>query len=248
MEHRANRPVTAQLEVHYSSNDSKADPRVVGTLLRVQQHPEAEQAAGQPAAGIGAGGSGAMASLQTHLSNNMQVCDLYQCVHHHHYHHHDDWFINVPVCARRFSESNLARLPGHVNTELADGAQGARGLPARRTVSCSASSSSNSNSNNSGQVECLPSVPETNLAPTTNIFRKDYTFHDRGTRWNGYVSNSSSVESLHELRSPTNTKPNAIDVADDEYPESLHACQVDFAGQSQQISPCSSGDLSLIHI
>ncbi|CAG98066.1 uncharacterized protein KLLA0_F06138g [Kluyveromyces lactis] len=202
-QHRTNRPITAQLEVHYSKNGKPGDSKIVGTLLRVQQHPDGVDDF-EPLNACAFGEESQNPSLQTEISKNMKVCDLYQCVHSRHYHHHDDWFVHVPACARRFSESNLTRLPGHY-LELREQQQGHHQNSIQRPASESTLSSPSLKCRSRRTASCssaglgfgsevLPTLMESETSEFTpeNPFRKHYSMENS-------VDNTSYSENTGSL-------------------------------------------------
>ncbi|QGN17087.1 YMR206W [Kluyveromyces marxianus] len=301
MAYHVNRPITAQLEVHYAQNKESGNSKIVGTLLRVHQGSQgsdsdstsvnnynhsnssnrheyerkaldlyngAEGSQGAFAEGSaprsdrdengsldthGHRGGHQIHSLETSLSNSMKVCDFYQCVHSHHYHHHDDWFVHIPACARRFSESNLARLPihfqqlknqealdaqgtqssqgSHMNPDHVDESRQATYSTPRRVVSCSTEHADLAHAN----VQ-LTSVPESEQAQfnLVNPFRKHYNLASTEKSPNPPSIEGHSDEDSYERLSPMDSDPMESDNGSisNNYnsstpPESIHACRID---------------------
>ncbi|CDO95613.1 unnamed protein product [Kluyveromyces dobzhanskii CBS 2104] len=212
-QHRTNRPVTAQLEVHYSKRENSDRNKIVGTLLRVQQHSDGSGDADSPEKSS-ADDSRHSPSLQTDISSNMKVCDLYQCVHSHHYHHHGDWAVHVPECARRFSESNLGGIGSHFH-QMHEGKKAhneecySRPMSenemsnltfrhgSRRTVSCSSAGLE-------FDSDALPALneSESSLFQGQNPFRKHYTLDTS-------VPKATETDPIANTNTNTNTNTTA---------------------------------------
>lgn len=220
---RANKPVEARLEVQYSSGDDNDDHRVVGTLLRVRPDTSCKKFEdGKEASHLIMRNEDIIAGFGVPLSNNVKVCDLYQCVHHSHdgnQHRmgYDGYCDDKPaICARRFSETALTRL-GEEDT-LDEG----RIRPARRAASWSLPGTE--------RVHALDGSTRAHEVGSEHPFRHDYSMMREDTHLRRMNNSRSSMESIEELISSAEEMDNVSEgsIINKGHAESLHACQLEY--------------------